>query len=400
MSIVEPGSAGAGLIARVKAILMQPSATWDVIDTEPATTSSLYTRYVIPLAAIPPVCTLIGSLAFGVGAFGITYRPNPVSAVAQAIVSYGLGLAMIFVMALIIEALAPNFGGVKDRTQALKVAAYAPTASWVAGIFGLIPRLSVIALLGGLYSLYLLYLGLPKLMKTPQDRALPYFAVVIVVAIVISIVIGVIAGGVATMGVLGGGRMGSLSAPGHVTGKVNIPGQGSVDLGKLEEASKRMEAASKQMQSGEGVQPTDPDVLKGYLPGSIAGYSRTEVEASTGGVGGIQGSGVKARYERGDSHMRLEVTDLGAAGAFAGMASAFDVKSSKETASGYERVGKVDGRFTEESYDRDSRHGEYKVLVGDRFMVEATGDGVSIDELKAAVGAVGLPRLEALAKAD
>ncbi|MBI1200690.1 MAG: DUF1282 domain-containing protein [Phenylobacterium sp.] len=398
MSIVEPGSAGAGLIARVKAILMQPSATWDVIDTEPATTSGLYTRYVIPLAAIPPVCSLIGSLVFGIGAFGFSYRPNPVAAVAQAIVSFGLGLAMVFVMALIIEALAPNFGGTKDRTQAMKVAAYAPTASWVAGIFGLIPMLAIIALLGGLYSLYLLYLGLPKLMKTPQDKALPYFVVVLVVAIVLSIVIGAVAGGVATMGMLGGSRMG-MSAPGHVTGKVNIPGQGSIDLGKLEEASKRMEAASKQIQSGEGVQPTDPDVLKGYLPASIAGYSRTEVEASTGGVGGIQGSGVKARYERGDAHMRLEVTDLGAAGAFAGMASAFDVKSSKETASGYEKVGKVDGRFTEESYDRDSRHGEYKVLVGDRFMIEATGDGVSIDELKAAVGAVGLPRLEALAKA-
>jgi hypothetical protein len=397
MSIVEPGSAGAGLFARVKAILLKPTETWDVIDAEPATTQGLYTRYVLPLAAIPPVCTLIGSLVFGYGAFGVTFRPNPVAAIAQAIVSYGLGLAMVFVMALIIEALAPNFGGVKDRTQAMKVAAYAPTASWVAGVFGLVPMVGIIALLGALYSLYLLYLGLPRLMKTPQERALPYFAVVIVVAIVLSILIGAVAGGVAAMGALGGSRMG-MSSSGHVSGKVNIPGAGSLDLGKLEAASKQAEAAAQKMQNGETVEATDPEVLKAYLPASVAGFDRTEVEASTGGVGGLQGSGVTGRYARGDASLRLEVTDLGAAGAFAGMASAFNVKSSKETATGYEKVGKVDGRYTQESYDRDSRHGEYSVLVGDRFMVEASGDGVSIDELKAAVGAVGIQRLEALAK--
>jgi hypothetical protein len=81
------------------------------------------------------------------------------------------------------------------------------------------------------------------------------------------------------------------------------------------------------------------------------------------------------------------------------MAGAFNVQSSKETASGYEKVGKVDGRMTQESYDRTSRHGEYSVLVADRFMVQATGDGVSIDDLKAAVGAVGAGQLEGLAKA-
>jgi hypothetical protein len=397
MSIVEPGSAGAGLFARAKAILMNPKPTWEEIDAESATTAGLYTRYVMPLAAIAPVCNLIGSLVFGVGAFGITFRPNPVAAVAEAIVAYGLSLAFVFVMALIIEALAPTFGGTKDRTQAMKVAAYSPTAAWVAGVFGLYPPLVIIALLGALYSLYLLYLGLPRLMKTPEERALPYFAVTIVVAIVLWIIIGAVAGGIATMGGLGGSRMGMT--PGEVSGKITVPGAGSIDLAKLEEASKRADAATQRMQSGETAEATDPEVLKGYLPASVAGFSRSEVEASTGGVGGIQGSGVTGRYQRGDAQMRLEVTDLGAAGAFASMANAFNVKSSKETATSYEKIGKVDGRLTQESYDRDTRHGEYSVLVADRFMVQASGDGVSIDELKAAVGAVGIPRLEALAKA-
>lgn len=223
MSVVEPGSAGSSLIGRVKNILLQPSATWDVIESEPASIGGLYRNYVIPLAAIPVVCSLIGTLAFGIGSiFGISFRPSPVWLIAQAIVSYALSLAMVYVLALIIEALAPSFGGTKDRMQAFKIAAYAPTASWVAGVFGLFPSISILTIIGGLYSLYLLYLGLPKLMKAPQDKATPYFAVVLVVAIVVGIVIGAVTSGISRM-----------SGPLHVASRsvttaavVNAPGAG------------------------------------------------------------------------------------------------------------------------------------------------------------------------------
>lgn len=394
MSVVEPGSAASGLIARVKAILLKPAETWDVIDKEQPTVGSLYTSYVMPLAAIPVVCTLIGSLVFGLGGFGFTYKPSVAFALTQAVVSYGLGLAMVYVIALIIEALAPNFGGAKDRLQALKIAAYFPTASWVAGVFGLLPALGIVALLGGLYSLYLLYLGLPKLMKTPQDKAMPYFVVVLILAIVVSIVIGMAAGAVA--GLTGGAAR--LGGAGQIGGTVNVPGGGSVDLGKLQAAGERAEAAAKAIESGD-MAVTDPDALKAYLPASVAGFTRSEVSASSGGAAGIEGSAAEARYEKGDASLRLQVTDLGAAGALAGMASAFNVKSSKETATGYEKVGVVGGRMTQESYDRQTRSGEFSVLVGERFMVQANGDGVSMDDLKAAVGAVDQGKLEVLAKA-
>jgi len=394
MSVVEPGSASAGLVARVKGILLKPTETWDAIDREPATIGGLYTGYVMILAAIPAVAGLIGMLVFGIGGFGITIRPSPVWLVVQAILTYGLGLAMVYVMALIIETLAPNFGGTKDRMQAFKVAAYAPTASWAAGIFALIPALSPVALLGGLYSLFLLYKGLPKLMKTPEDKALPYTAVVIVVAIVVSIVIGIVTSSVMALS----GAMNPMGAIGSVSGTVKVPGGGEMDLAKLEAAGKAMEAAAKKAEAGTAT-AADPEALKAYLPASVAGFTREEVSASSGGAGGYEGSAAEGRYTKGDASLKLEVTDLGAAGALAGMASAFNVKSSKETATGYEKVGMVGGRMTQENYDRQTRSGEYSVLVGDRFMVHASGDGVSMDELKAAVGAVDQGRLEGLAKA-
>ncbi len=345
MSVVEPGSAGASLIARVKNILMQPSATWDVIDAEQTSIGALYRGYVMPLAAIPAVCNLVGMLAFGIGGiFGISFRPSPIWLITQAIVSYALSLAMVYVLALIIEALAPNFGGTKDRMQAFKIAAYAPTASWVAGVFGLLPSISILAILGGLYSLYLLYLGLPKLMKAPEDKATPYFAVVLVAAIVAGIVIGAVTSGITRMS-------GPLHVAGNsvTTGTVTIPGGGSVNLGQLEAASKRAQAAAEQMQSGKVVPATDPEVLKAYLPASVAGFSRTEVSASGGGAGAIQGSNAEGTYTKGEANIRLAVTDMGAAGAMAGMAGAFNVKGSTETSTSYEKVGRVDGRMTSES---------------------------------------------------
>lgn len=396
MSVVEPGSTGSGLIERAKNILMQPATTWDVIDGEPATIGGLYRSYVLPLAAIPPVCNLIGLLVFGVGGFfGISFHLSPVWLIVQAIVSYALSLAMVYVLALVIEGLAPNFGATKDRIQAFKIAAYAPTASWIAGVFGLYPAIGLLAILGGLYSLYLLYVGLPKLMKAPEERATVYFVVVLVVTIVVGLVIATVTSGISRLGgplsMAGGG----LAA--HTT-EVRGPGGGSVNLGQLEAVSKRAQAAAEQLQSGKAVPATDPEVLKGYLPASVAGYARTEISASGGGVGGIEGSNAEGSYAKGDANFKLAVTDMGAAGAMAGMANAFNVKGSTETATGYEKVGRVDGRLTTEKYDRSSHHGEYSVLAGDRFMITASGDGVSIDDLKAAVQSIGPARLEGLAK--
>jgi hypothetical protein len=115
------------------------------------------------------------------------------SAVTQAVVTFVLTLVMVYVLALIIDKLAPTFAGTSNQIQALKVAAYSYTASWVVGIFMLVPALSFLAILG-VYSLYLLYLGLPVLMKSPAEKALSYTAVVIIAAIVLFMVIGVVAG--------------------------------------------------------------------------------------------------------------------------------------------------------------------------------------------------------------
>jgi len=174
------------LTERAKNILLQPVQEWSIIDKEPGSAAELYKYYIAPLAAIGPVASIIGLSIFGIGG---SYRMPLGNAIGHAVTTYIFGLIGTYVLALIIDALAPTFLGTKNKFQALKVAAYSSTAFWLVGIFNLLPSLALLHILG-LYSLYLLYLGLPVLMKAPQEKALPYTIVVILAAIVIFGVIG------------------------------------------------------------------------------------------------------------------------------------------------------------------------------------------------------------------
>ena len=406
MSIVENGSTQRqALIARVKAILTKPKAEWPAIDAEPATVKSLYTGYACILAAIPAVATLLGGQVFGHGAFGVTYRPPMIGSIVTAVVSYGLSLGMVYVLALIIDGLAPSFDGSKDRLKALKVAVYASTAGWVAGVFMLLPALAVLGILGGLYSLYLLYLGLPVLMKAPQAKALGYTAVTVIVAIVLSIAVSAVAAAVCGLALLGGGPALNVGSARAVLGSGRLPGEGSVDLGKLEAASKQMQASAEQVQAqaagqiAEGaVRPVGADVLQALLPASVAGYTRGDTSSSSGGAAGLSVSEAEGRYSKGAQSFTLQVTDMGGAAGLAAMAGAFNVQSNRTTSTGYEKVSTVGGRMTTEEWDSASKDGEYAVMVGGRFMVSAEGQGASMGELKSAVSAVNFATLEGLAR--
>lgn len=182
------------LQTRVINILTKPKDEWPAIAVEPETFNRLFVGYVMPLAAIPAVCTLLGSLLF-TGALG--FRIGFGFALGSAILSYVFSLVTVYVSALVIQKLAPTFKSEGDMTQALKLVAYSMTPAWIAGVLHLVPLLGVLVILASLYGIYLLYLGVVPVMKTPQDQVIPYLAVSVLVVIVISIVLGLIAGSIA-----------------------------------------------------------------------------------------------------------------------------------------------------------------------------------------------------------
>ena len=204
---VAGGASTTGLVTRVQNMIMKPAAEWDVVAAEPATVAGIYTGYAMILAAIPAIATLIGSILFA--------HMNPIIAVVTAVLGYVLTLVGLYITSFIVNVLASSFGGEQNQVQALKLVAYANTAAWVAGVLNIIPMLGALAsLVGGIYSLYVLYLGLPKLMKNPADKTTVYFIVTLVVAVVVYfvvfLVLAIITGIV--IGMLGLGAMAATGA--------------------------------------------------------------------------------------------------------------------------------------------------------------------------------------------
>lgn len=186
------------LVERAKSIIMTPKTEWPVIAAEEPDTKQIFTGYVIPLALIPAVASLIGhgvigaSLARGIG---------------MGIISFVSTVLGVYLTAFVVDFLAPNFGSQKNFGRAMQLVAYAYTPAWVAGILNIVPALGIIASLAGLYGLYLLYLGFPHTMKTPGDKVIVYLIVTIVVVIVIFMILGAILSSI-VFAMLGVGALG------------------------------------------------------------------------------------------------------------------------------------------------------------------------------------------------
>jgi hypothetical protein len=341
------------IIARVKAILIRPKTEWPIAAAEPATVSDLYTGYIAIVAALPAIAGFIKGSLIGTTVFGITVRTPMAMGLVGMLLSYALGLVLVYVMALIVNALAPTFNGQKDMVQALKTVAYAWTASWIAGMAVIVPWLGwLVAIAGGIYGIYLLYLGLPHTMKCPPEKAGGYTAVSIVIAIVLSWIIGLIVVGVIGTAALSGTAMSGVHISG-TDGGDSVTVDDDSALGKLtamgrraEQASKEMDAAQKSgdsraqsvamgkmmgaMAGADGpVEALAPDRVKAFLPDELGSLKRTSISAQRNSAMGMQVSEARADYGSDSQRITLEVTDTGGAKGFMAMAAAMAPEEEK-----------------------------------------------------------------------
>ena len=398
------------LIERAKAILLKPAETWPVIDAEPASVASIYKDWLFVMAAIPAVCSFIGLSLVGIG-FG--FRIPIVYGLESMVVRYVLSLVVAFVMALIVDALAPTFGGQKNQVAALKVVAYGSTASYLAGFLSLLPALSVLGLIAACYSIYLVWLGLPVLMKCPKDKAAGYTAVVIIIGIVAAIVIGSLSAiFTPARGLMFGGNPGSAISISTPDGQVNVDtGAMAAAAARMDAARVRMEAAQKSGDpasaaaglgdmmgalTGAGGTPIPVADLKAQLPDTLGALKRESFETSGGSAMGISSSVAKATYVGGEQHAQLSISDLGGLGGLASVATWANVTVDKETPDGIEKTYKDGGRTIHEEYRKDGTHSEYTVVLKNGVIVETSGDKVDGATLKSMASAVNLGALEGM----
>lgn len=192
------------LVDRAKNIIMTPKTEWPVIAAEEPNTNLILTGYVIPLALIPAIATVIGT-----GLIGGPFGPSLAFGIGGAVVSFISTVVGVYLTALVTDYLAPNFGSQKNFGRAMQTVAYAYTPAWIGGILGIVPAIAWLGTLAGLYGLYLMYLGLPHTMKTPEDKTIVYMVVVIIILFVISMVLAAILGAI-LVAILGIGAMGMM----------------------------------------------------------------------------------------------------------------------------------------------------------------------------------------------
>ena len=198
------------IMSRATGILTKPQPEWERIAAEPDTAAGVFTRYAAPMALLPLVGSIVGGLLIGgqtIGAVEITFSFKVISALA----GYVVGLALLYIMHLIANALAPSFGGMRNTAGAMKLLAYASTATWVAGLFSFVPLLGfLISLVGLAYAIYLLFLGSTPVMGVPAGKAGGYTAAVAGIWLVTYLVVITIVGVVLVFAVLGGVGGGSF----------------------------------------------------------------------------------------------------------------------------------------------------------------------------------------------
>jgi hypothetical protein len=193
------------LVARVQGLLLKPKDEWEKIKGESLPVSTLFTSYAVFLAAIPSVCQFIGLSLIGrnIPWRGLT-RYGFGRTLFYSIFLYALSLVSVYVLGIIINALAPTFSSKQNQENAMKIAVFSMTPAWIAGIFYLIPFLGWLAFLGSLYGIYLFYLGFTSsLMETPTDKVVGYVIVSIVVAVILMAIVWAVLGAVFLVGTVG-----------------------------------------------------------------------------------------------------------------------------------------------------------------------------------------------------
>jgi hypothetical protein len=445
-----------GLFDRIKNILLTPKTEWPVIESESTTVAQLYKGYVIPLAAFSALMSFLRMSVIGFG-FGFgTFRVPLLSGLIYALLNFGAGLLGLFLVGLIIDLLAPTFAGQRDQRQAIKTAAYVFTPAALSSVLGLLGGLGgFLQLLACLYGIYLLYLGLPLLMRSPQDKAVGYTAAVVICTILVGAVFGVVLSMSMRIGgysPYGGLHMGALTqeerqqqaaaAVGSIIGNaLGTDEKGRADLGaainNLAAAGQRMEqqqqaanaggssgaapdtaasgaAAPANAQSAAAataglltalggamggshrVDPVDFHTLKALLPESLPGMQRTNAEASSGQALGVKGSSATGDYQGQGGSAHIKIVDAAAVSGLLNVAGALAVNQTSESDSGYEKDATVAGRTVHEKYDNRSKHGELSAIVAKRFSVEVSGDGVDMSTLEQYASLVDFSRLESM----
>jgi hypothetical protein len=454
-------AAASGLLQRIVNITLKPGTEWAVIAAEPPSMARIVIGCVLPLAALQALLSFVHMAVIGVSVpFAGNVRMPMASSLTAAVMGFVFAIIGMFVLAAIVNVWAPFFAGRRSLGEALKVAAYAAVPGWLGSFFVVLPFGTLIGLLAGLYAIYVLYLGLPIVMRSAKERAVGYTVAVILTGMLMGIVLGALGmafGGLTHLGMPARSAAAQADQGAAITGNIlgNILGtddKGKAALGQalgnLARAGQEMQnaeasasprpapapapaeaAARAQQEAAQGgnavtaesaanagaavggllnalggalggnhrVTPVDFRSLGNLLPASVNGQPRGAVEGANKQAMGVKGSSANANYGGGGAgSIDVKISDVSGVSGLIDIAGGLEQTTDSQTAAGFERDIVIGGRRVHEKFSNAGKHGELQVIVAKRFEVDVEGNGVDMATLEQALGQVDLGKLEAM----
>ncbi|MBW0148856.1 Yip1 family protein [Marinobacter arenosus] len=186
-------------------LLAHPDQEWEAIRNESETTTRLYLGHILLLALIPAAAGFYGTTQVGwqIGDGQIT-RLSSGSALQLSVLFYAAMLAGIFVLGKFIDFFAATYDAVERTARGVTLAAYTATPVFLLGVIAIYPNIWANMLAGLVaisYAVYLLYEGLPILMKIPEERGFMFASAVLTVGLVMFVALMAITVVIWSMGV-------------------------------------------------------------------------------------------------------------------------------------------------------------------------------------------------------
>ena len=176
---------------RAYQLIIQPDKTWREIKGESPEIKSLFIKYALPLMLLPLFSSIVRILVARGPFITFSFISN---LLVGALANYVLSAAALLLAGWLVSVLAQYFSSRTELSLTMKVIIYSMTPVWLAGLFNLVPRLAVLSILG-LYSTFLLYVGLPIILETPPDKHTAFAAAVIAIGVFILMYLSITAGG-------------------------------------------------------------------------------------------------------------------------------------------------------------------------------------------------------------
>lgn len=188
------------IIERVKNIIIKPHEEWKLIKNEETSNNHIVLTYLLPLMAINLVATIIGSSLFS---FKFFYANTMTYTIFSAILGLLILLIILYSISYVIKALAPSFGFQTEYSSAFKWMAYSMTPNLIVGIVvGLLPMLYMLGILG-LYSFYVLWVGMEELFEIQKDKKIGFYIVSVLILLAEYLILGWILGFILFQSIVG-----------------------------------------------------------------------------------------------------------------------------------------------------------------------------------------------------